>query len=164
MKTLNESIVEYKIQLQKGDIQLAYKGIMQYLLYLRNHFASNYPDYFVSGNIYFGYMDMSYFAVTPKALANEKLKIAIVFLHDQVKFEVWLAAANKEIQSKYWRFFKDKNWNIFRLPDDPKNADSILESDLCVSPDFEDNEKLTKQIENATQDFTQKIIDFLKYN
>ena len=49
----HEYIVEYKKQLDKGIIQKAYKGLMEYIMSLRTYFHNKYPDYFVSGNIYY---------------------------------------------------------------------------------------------------------------
>ena len=70
---------------------------------LRTHFEKKYPDYFISGCVYQGYMDMTYFSFIPKSLKDIKLKPAIVFNHDAFRFEVWLAASNKEVQLKYWK-------------------------------------------------------------
>lgn len=98
MKSFNECIEEYKKQMKKGCIPVAYKGLMEYIMSLRTHFKNKYPDYFVSGNIYYGYMDMTYFSFIPKSLKSKKLKIAVVFIHDKMRFEVWLGGYNKQIQ------------------------------------------------------------------
>ena len=55
MKSFHQSMKEYKKQLEKGAIQEAYKGLMEYMMGLRTHFAKKYPDHFVSGSIYYGY-------------------------------------------------------------------------------------------------------------
>jgi len=164
MKSLNDNITEYKKQIEIGDIKEAYRGLMEFMMNLRSHFANNYPDYNVSGNIYAGYMDMTYFSFTPESLRSKKLKIAIVFIHDKVGFEVWLAGANKQIQSQYWRLFKASNWNKYRIPSEIKGIDSIVEYDLVNNPDFDDLDALTKQIENGTLKFIDDIVAFLAQN
>ena len=58
MKTLNELIKGYTHLLQQGELQLAYKGIMEFLGKLRAEFVKKYPHYDIS-SIYQGYMDMS---------------------------------------------------------------------------------------------------------
>jgi len=78
MDSLQEYMKEYRIQLGKGAIQKAYKGLMEYIMALRTHFSKNIPD-FAPGNIYHGYMDMTYFPLSPKSLKSRKLKIAVVF-------------------------------------------------------------------------------------
>jgi len=89
MDSLNEQIQEYKIQLSRGYIQKAYKGIITFMSDLKTYLEKSYLDYMVS-SLYFGYMDMTYFAFTPSDLKKRKLKLAIVFLHELGRFEVWL--------------------------------------------------------------------------
>ena len=55
MESLPEYVKEYRKQLEKGYIQKAYQGLMEYIMDLRTHFKNKYPDYFVSGSIYYGY-------------------------------------------------------------------------------------------------------------
>ena len=90
MESFHEFVNEYRKQLEKGAIQKAYKGLMEYIMTLRTHFKNKYPDYLVSGSIYYGYMDMTYFAFSPKSLKDRNLKIAIVFVYNPFRFEVWL--------------------------------------------------------------------------
>jgi hypothetical protein len=164
MKSLNYYISAYKRQIEIGDIKHAYRGLMEFMTNLRNYFANNYPDCIVSGNIYAGYMDMTYFSFTPESLRSKKLKIAIVFIHDKIGFEVWLAGANKQVQSQYWQIFKASNWDKYRVPSDIKGIDSIVEYDLVRNPDFDNLNSLTKQIENGTLKFTDDIVAFLAQN
>jgi hypothetical protein len=65
---------EYKKQLEKGTIQRAYQGLMDYIRWLRLHFENKYPDYSVSGSIYQGHMDMTYFAFFPQSLKLKKIE------------------------------------------------------------------------------------------
>ena len=109
MVSFQESIDEYKKQLEKGAIKEAYRGLMNYFMSLRSYFKNKYPDYYVSGSLYQGYMDMTYFAFFPESLKHRKLKIAIVFIHDTATFEVWLIGYNKQVQTKYWKLIKETN-------------------------------------------------------
>lgn len=161
MESFAESMNEYKNQLGKGAIQRAYKGLMEYIMGLRTHFNTTYPDYSVPSNIYYGYMDMTYFAVIPPFFKQRGLKIAIVFLHEACRFEVWLAGYNKQVQTKYWKIFKESGWKTYPIVPSPQGADSILEHTLVDNPDFRDLEALTKQIEIETLDFIQDIENFL---
>jgi hypothetical protein len=161
MESFPEYINEYKKQMEKGIINKAYKGLMEYILDLRTYFKNKYPDYFVSGSIYFGYMDMTYFSFYPKSLGNKKLKIAIVLIHESMRFEVWLAGYNKQVQSKYWKLIKESKWNKYHLVSTTKGADSILEHILVDNPDFSDLDALTKQIEKATLKFIRDVESFL---
>ena len=160
MESLHACMNEYRKQLEKGYIQKAYKGLMEYIMGLRTHFSKKFPD-FAPGNIYHGYMDMTYFPISPKSLKSRKLKIAVVFNYDQFRFEVWLAGYNKQIQQKYWELFKESKWNKYRIPAAIKGVDSIVEYTLADNPDFDDLDGLTKQIEKGTLNFISDIEDFL---
>ena len=161
METFHEYINEYRKQMEKGAIQKAYKGLMEYIMDLRTHFKNKYPDYVVSSNIYFGYMDMTYFSFFPESLKNRGLKIAIVFIHETFRFEVWLAGYNKQAQTKYWKLFKESEWNKYHLVPTTKGFDSIIEYVLVDDPDFSDLEPLTKQIERETLKFIKDVESFL---
>lgn len=161
MESFQENLDEYKKQLEKGAIQRAYKGLMEYILELRTYFKNKYPDYFVSSNIYSGYMDMTYFSFIPKSLKDRNLKIAIVFLHETFRFEAWLAGFNKQVQTKYWKLFKESDWDKYRVVPTTQGVDSIVDYCLIENPDFRDLEALTKQIENETLRFIQDVEDFL---
>jgi hypothetical protein len=160
METFHESIQEYKKQLEKGAIQKAYKGLMEYVMQLRAYLKNKYPDYFVSGSIYFGYMDMTYFSFYPKEIKDRNLKIAIVFLHETCRFEVWLAGMNKQIQVKYWNLLRDSGWQKYPVVPTTQGADAIIEHVVAGDPDFRDLDALTTQIEGETLKFIREVESF----
>lgn len=160
MDKFNSYIQEYKIQLSKGCIQKAYKGIMTFMSDLRIYLEGKHLDYSASA-LYFGYMDMTYFAFTPSALKEKKLKIAIVFLHEDCKFELWLAGNNRQIQAEYIALLKCKNLGQYALTQINPGVDSIIEAVIVEQPDFDDVERLKKQIEEKTLEFTKDIIAIL---
>jgi hypothetical protein len=106
-------------------------------------------------------MDMTYFSFFPNSLKDRKLKIAIVFIHDAFRFEVWLAGNNKQVQSKYWKLFKESDWNNYHIVSTTKGVDSIVEHILVDNPDFSDLDTLTEQIESATLKFIKHVESFL---
>jgi hypothetical protein len=161
MESFSECMNEYRKQLEKGAIKQAYKGLMEYIMDLRTQFKNKYPDYVVSGSIYYGYMDMTYFSFFPESLKNRNLKIAIVFIHDAFRFEVWLAGYNKQVQTKYWKLFKGSNWNQYHVVPTTQGVDSIVEHVLVDNPDFSDLNALTNQIERGTLKFIQDVESFL---
>jgi len=161
MESFVNYLPEYKNQLEKGAIQKAYKGLLEYILGLRTHLQNRHPDYFVSGSIYYGYLDMTYFSFFPESLKERGLKTGVVFLHEAFRFEAWLFGYNKQIQNKYWKLFKDSGWDKYRLVPTLKGQDSIIESILVVDPDFSDLEALTEQIEAGTLKFIADVESFL---
>ncbi len=161
MSSFKKSMIEYRKLLEDGVVQKAYRGLIDYLMWLRSYFANKYPDYSVSGSIYQGYMDMTYFSFFPESLKLRKLKVGIVFVYSTFRFEVWLFGYNKEIQAKYWKLFKESGWNKYRIPSTTKGVDSIIEGILLENPDFSNLDVLTKQIELGTMQFISDIEEFL---
>jgi hypothetical protein len=161
MESFQEYMKEYKKQMKKGTIIKAYSGLMEYILNLKTYLKKKYPSYNVSGGIYFGYMDMTYFSFFPESLKQKKLKVGIVFIHETCRFEVWLFGYNKQIQTKYWKLFKDSNWNKYRIVKTTKGEDSIVEYNLVDNPDFSNLDNLTKKIEKGTLKFIKDIEKFL---
>ena len=160
MESLNNQIVEYKTQLGKGKIQKAYKGIMAFMSGLITYLNDRYPEY-IAGSLYFGYMDMTYFPFTPAALKEAKLKIAIVYLHEEGRFEGWLSGSNRKIQAEYIKRLKLKIDGKYKVSEIQPGVDSIIESVLVEKPDFDHPEELKKQIEVKTIEFANDIISLL---
>lgn len=164
MKSLQENMVEFKKQLKKGAIQKAYQGLMEYMMSLKHHFSNKYPDYSTPGSLYNGYMDMTYFSILSKPLKDRDLKIAIVFLYDAFRFEIWLSGKNKQVLAKYWEIMDKNKWDKYKVVKPAKDVDSIIEHILVENPDFSDLSVLTKQIEKETLKFIQDIEWFLSNN
>ena len=72
---MNREIDEYNIQLQRGDIQKAYRSIIGFMAKFRIYLKRKYPSHIISA-LYPGYMDMTYFSITPENLKKHNLKIA----------------------------------------------------------------------------------------
>lgn len=160
MDTLAKQIQEYRSQLSKGIIQKAYKGIMTFMSGLKTYLEHNHPDYFTSA-LYFGYMDMTYFAFTPAVLRDKKLKIAVVYLHEGGQFEAWLGGNNRKIQAEYIERLRHTKLGKYQLSQVHPGVDSIIESILVDQPDFDHPEKLQKQIEKKTIEFAIDIASML---
>lgn len=160
MGSFQEYMDEYRKEMKKGVVRKAYKSLMDYIMDLRTHFKNNYPEYFVSG-LYYGYMDMTYFSFSPESLKDRKLKIAIVFIHDTVRFEVWLSGQNKQIQTEYWKLFKENHWDKHPIVPTIEGVDSIIEEILVPNPDFRDLDALTKEIEGGALKFIKDVEEFL---
>lgn len=161
MESLNEHIMEYSAQLRKGRIQKAYKGIMNFMSDMKGYLERKHPEY-SSGSLYFGYMDMSYFAFTPPALKEMKLKIAVVYLHEECRFELWLAASNRKVRSDYIEFLSTKDIGKYTLSQASHEVDSIIASIMVEQPDFDNPEKLKEKIEAGTIEFAGDMISILK--
>jgi hypothetical protein len=160
MDSMNQLIREYNTQLSAGHIQKAYKGIMTFMSGLRAYLENKYPAN-TTGALYLGYMDMTYFAFTPSDLKNRKLKIAIVYLHEEGRFEVWLGGSNRGIQAQYIDLLKRKNTGSYKLSKVRPGVDSIIEAIVVERPDFDRAEELKEQIEKKTIEFIDDVASLL---
>jgi hypothetical protein len=149
VESLDKLVQEYRHQLIKGYIQKAYKVIMAFMSTLKSYLEDNYPEYYTSA-LYFGYMDMTYFAFTPPEIKEKKLKIAIVYLHEAGRFEAWLSGNNRGIQAEYTKKLSTRNIDKYKLSEFGPGVDSIIEITLVDQPNFDDLEKLNGQIEKGT--------------
>ncbi len=159
MKTLNKLIDEYTFLLQQGEMQPAYKGIMEFVGKLRAEFIKRFPLYEVSG-IYQGYMDMTYFSLFSKQLKDRGLKIAIVYLHEKKAFEVWLSARNREISKIYESVLGSISDSIPAFHD-ASNPDAIVEYILTSEPDFNNQAMLIDFIEQGVKRFIDAVAEKL---
>ena len=149
MPSINELVQEYTQQLSKGAIQKAYRGIMAFMSDLRSDLMRKHTDFSVTG-LYFGYMDMTYFAFTPADLKALKLKVAIVYLHEENSFEVWLGGANRQVQAKYIQLLGGKDLGGYSLSKVEPGVDAIIATEIIKRPDFDDADGLKNRIEEST--------------
>lgn len=156
MGLLNKYIQEYTTQLGKGEIQKAYRGIMTFMSDLKTYLENKHPDFAVSA-LYPGYMDMTYFSFTPPGLRSRKLKIAIVFLHAEGRFELWLAGNNRQIQASYIELLSQIDIGEYQRSQAGPGVDSIIVSSIAGQPDFEHLEELKTHIEINTITFAKDI-------
>lgn len=159
MKDFNHYVEKYKEQLDKGDIQEAYVGLVKYVTRLRTTLSKNLSEHYSFGNLFQGYMDYTYFYYSNDFLKKRKLKMGLVLNHTKMRFEIWLLGQTIPIQEKYWEYFKSTKWNKDRLT---KPQYSILETILIEKPNFNDLEKLSNQIKNKLTSITDDIIEDIK--
>ncbi|WP_163400445.1 DUF7000 family protein [Flavobacterium fluviatile] len=159
MKNLNQYVAIYKEQLDKGDIQEAYVGLVKYVTRLGTTLSKNLSENYSFGSLFQGYMDYTYFYYTNDFLKKRKLKMGLVLNHSKMQFEIWLLGQTIPLQEKYWEYFKSTKWNKHRTT---RPQYSILETTLIEKPDFDDLDELSKQIENKLISITDEIIEDIK--
>ena len=87
--------------------------------------------------------------------------MGLVLNHSKMQFELWLLGQTIDIQERYWEYFKSTKWNNHRTT---KPQYSILEAMLIVNPDFNDLEKLTKQIEDRLISVADEILFEIRFS
>ncbi len=161
MKSLQKQVIEYKKQIEKGDIQEAYRGIVEFIGNLRRDIVKTYPDYTVSGSVQNTYIEESYFHFTTPLLKGHNLKIVILFSHTKFQFEVWLCGLNKKVQKEYLSYFIENNWDKYRLATTVEGEYAIIDHTITQDPNFDDFDHLIEEIENGFEEFIVEIEEFL---
>lgn len=140
---------EYKELLQTTNLREAYQEFIKLFRYIRLSLEKSMPEYKFQGNIVENGMDYSYFLFTNKNLKEKGLKMAVVFVHSNFRFEVWLSGYNRNHQLKYYDLLKGKNIP-FELTDNPIRKDYILRVTLEESADIWDGSLLIKEIKSIS--------------
>lgn len=157
MSDLQQDMQEYRKQVAAGVVPRTYRGLMDFMMSLRTYLEKAHPDYVVPGNIYYGFMDMTYIAFHPRSFKERGLKVPIVYLHATGQFQVWLSGANRGVHEEYWQRFQAQGHGSYRLVPPERFADSILEHTLVEDPDFSDLDALMRQIEQGALTFIREI-------
>lgn len=161
MCALNDDIREYTKLLKEGAIPRAYRGILSFMSELMRKMSASHPDHAVSA-LYAGFMDMTYFAITPAELKGKNLKVAVVYLHEDNRLEVWLGGGNRKIQAEYIGKLSGADIGPYTLSRVSPGIDSIIEKRLVEHPDFEDKEVLIRRLEKGVTAFIGDMIEILK--
>jgi hypothetical protein len=160
MDTFDKDIQELRRRLGEGAIQRAYKRIVSYMGRLRTLFADQQGERAVS-QLYQGYFDMTYFALFPDALKKRNLKLAIVFNYQTFRFEIWLAARNRQLQRRYFEMLLAAGYKKHPLVEPGMGIDAIVEAVLAEDYSLDDEAHLTAQIVEGVKIFERDIVTFL---
>ncbi len=147
----------------QSETKREYIKQINYIKDLRSHFRKEYASDFIFGSLYQGTMDCSYFSLTTQELKKLKLKFVIIFNHELMRFEICLSGQNKNIRKNYWALFKDSNWSKYPLAKSIDNSLSIIDHTLAEQLDFDNEEKLTEQIEVESLKFINEIRGVLEH-
>lgn len=146
MDKISGLITEYQKQLKKGTIQKAYREILGFISGLKTHLKKTYPSFHFS-DLYQGYMDMTYFSFTPEELKERDLKIALVYLHEENRFEAWLSAVNRGVAEEYIEQLKSMDTMGYQIVEASPGVNYITLKILKETPDFDDPKSLIEEIE-----------------
>ena len=157
-RNMNSVVAAYETQLKQGDIQVAYRSLLSFVMSLKADFEHAYSKEFSFGNVSPGYLDYSYFSCFNSFLRERKLRFGIVLNHHDIRFELWLMGQNSDVQKKYWELLKSSKWNAERS-EMPKY--SIIEIVLVERPDFNNLDALSAKIRTTAIGLTEEILPLL---
>ncbi|ARN66114.1 hypothetical protein LBY41_004469 [Vibrio vulnificus] len=157
-KSLSARIPAYKMAFESGELQRTYQDLVSIVQSLRTEFHKKYKGQFTVANVLHGYIDFTYFYLQDDYLKKHKLKLAIVFNHQQVQFELWLLGQTKDVQIGYWEKLQGVKW----VNQDVMPEWSIFEVLMLADPDFDDPKVLSELIYSAFSELSLEILSTLK--
>lgn len=152
---INECIEIYQQLLNQGNLQIAYKALIDLVNEIKNNFDKQYQ----TNNISLGYLDFTYFPFFNDYLRINKLRFGVVLNHQKMRFELWLMGQNKAIQEKYWNLLKDTKWNE-GINVMPKYA--VLELVLYDQIDFNQKQVMITTVINQAILYAKEIQEYLE--
>ena len=157
LESLARCIEEYCRAVAGARFPRAYRGILSSLTLFQSAWKSAHPADAV-GALYQGYMDMSFVAFAPVALAEKRLKISLVFLHDTGSFSLWLAAGNREVQKHVSEALARVPLGAYALSTLEPGVDAIIACDLPKPYAFDEPKALIAALVSAAEAFTRDMI------
>ncbi len=156
-KSLNSRIPAYKAAFSNGELQKTYQDLVGVVQNLRIEFSKRYKSEYSVASVLHGYVDFTYFYLQNDYLKKKKLKLAIIFNHKNVNFELWLLGQTKDVQALYWRKLREVKWvNKEAMPEY-----SVFEVPLLLDPDFDSSTKLSESIHSQFKSLSHEIFKTL---
>lgn len=156
-ESLSSCVEEYCLAVAAARIPRAYRGILATLTLFQSSWKNAHPADMV-GVLYQGYMDMSFVAFAPAPLAEKRLKVSLVFLHDTGVFSLWLAAGNRDIQKRVSEALRRIPLGAYSLSTLEPGVDAIIAYDLPKPYEFDDPQALNASLVAAAETFTRDMI------
>lgn len=151
---LEFAVAAYKKQLETGEIQIAYVGLVKFVMSLKTQFSKDLGDLFSFSGIFQGYMDYTYFYFSNEFCRERKLKLGLVLNHADMRFELWLLGQTKDVQKRYWNLLKHTGW----VSGEAIPKYSIFEHVLIKEPNFSNLKALSETIGKSLVRETDRIL------
>lgn len=159
--SLTQDIAAYCNAVSDGALPRAYRGILSVLTSFKSAWEVAHPQDNV-GALYQGYMDMSFVAVAPVAFGARRLKISLVFLHDEGVFTLWLTAGNRAIQAETSAALRDKPLGGYTLCALKPGVDAIIAQTVPLPYAFDEPERLIMRFMKETEHFLEDMIALIE--
>ena len=96
---------EYQNLIQNTNLQKGYQEFIHLFRWLRISLQTRFSSFRFQGNIVENNMEYSYFQFSDDTLKQIGLKIVVVFVHSDFRFEIWISGCNRQIQRQYYNLF-----------------------------------------------------------
>jgi hypothetical protein len=164
MENFNELMSDFKVQLNKGKVQKAYRYIFDIFADLGNGLKARQDKIISINSLYHGYLDMTYLPVMTELLKGNGLKIAIVFNYSSFQFEIWLSAINRKRRKEVLEIIANSKWNKYKTVENDANTDAIIVLVIKGINEFGNKSGIVTLIAKETYAFINDIEKFILAN
>ncbi len=125
MELNEEMLKEYARLMKNTDMQKGYQEFIRLFRYVHTELKRMMPEYTFTQNIAENRMDFAYFQASDAELKDRGLKLQVVFIHAECRFEVWLSGYNRQVQKRMRDIFVNAGCP-YELCTDPARNEYIL--------------------------------------
>lgn len=162
MENINQIMDDFNCQLQKGNLQKAYRYIFTVFSDLGTCLKKQNGGAISINALYHGYLDMTYLPVVTNLLKQNGLKIALVFNYSSFQFEIWLSAVNRTKRNELLNLISHSTWNTYKTVENNENTDAIIEYKLPKITNYENFSEVVNTLSNETITFINNIENFIQ--
>ena len=145
MKFDPQKLEVYKKLIETTELQDGYQEFIKLFRYLRTELEKELEDFSFSSSIVENRMDFAYFQLLSNELKEKGLKVQIVFVHKEYRFEVWISGYNRKIQCNYYNYLKEQNIKYI-VNTNPNRVDYIIKSPLPKDIDISNGVELIEKL------------------
>lgn len=151
--SINKQIEIYQRSINNNSLSSTYKFLLSYMNQLQQEFSKKMSGKFLTQKVLNGYLDYSYFYFSDDFLKDRKLKLGVIYNHQNNCFELWLMGTIKQSQITYWNKLKSTSWN----KKETMPQWYVISVELISKPDFEDVNKITDLIIEKVPEIYSKL-------
>ncbi len=157
IKINSKYINEYKNIIQTTNIQLGYKELTNSIKHVKTCLEKEMVSFDFSKNIIESNIEFTYFHFSNDILKSKGLKLVLVFLHKEFKYEICLSGINRKKQMEFYNSIKD-NTVKYTLSNDPSKTYYVLKHKINKDFDYENIDILSKELCDIIQEFTRYVL------
>ena len=144
---------EYQNLIQNTNLQKGYQEFIRLFRWLRINLQNRFSSFRFQGNIVENNMEYSYFQFSDDTLKQMGLKIVVVFVHSDFRFEIWISGCNRQVGRGLVGTGDDlfdglQSLPVFLTPD-PDHLDYIVKFPIEANPAHIDCDALLDMVSDT---------------
>ena len=153
---------KYQTLLQETQMIESYQAFLRLFHRIHQSLMKEIPNFQFQKQVIENGMNYSYFQLSDAQLKQCGLKIVVVFLHKECRFEVWLSGYNRKHQKYYHSMLQTLSFD-YSFSVDPNHQDYILKVCLPDSLSCLQEDQLILRIKEVIQKMEMDIMPMIDH-